>query len=190
MGLIIYLHWKTVSFAPAFKMHTGQCFKNSSQPLICSNAAHFEPCHSLSMSRPLKARRWKQGEVRLIIPGHWVLEISKEELEQKIERRLKIKLWVSVRIFCHFSWEKQENWQPLIDLCMDVLSLFGESSEINSDCKSTTSQLKNKINIKKISWMSRFLSWALLWIIAMRWARWLFFYVSPRFIKKTISVGE
>ena len=51
------------------------------------------------MSRPLKVRRWKQGEVRLIIPGHWVLEISKEELEQKIERRLKIKLWVSVRIF-------------------------------------------------------------------------------------------
>ena len=37
--------------------------------------------------------------MRLIIPGHWVLEISKEELEQKIERRLKIKLWVSVRIF-------------------------------------------------------------------------------------------
>ena len=51
------------------------------------------------MSRPLKVRRWKQGEVRLIIPGHLVLDISKEELEPKIERRLKIELWVSVRIF-------------------------------------------------------------------------------------------
>ena len=51
------------------------------------------------MSRPLKVRRWKLGEVRLIIPGHLVLDISKEELEPKIERRLKIELWVSVRIF-------------------------------------------------------------------------------------------
>ena len=37
--------------------------------------------------------------MRLIIPGHLVLDISKEELEPKIERRLKIELWVSVRIF-------------------------------------------------------------------------------------------
>ena len=37
--------------------------------------------------------------MRLIIPGHLVLEISKEELEQKIETRLNIELWGSVKIF-------------------------------------------------------------------------------------------
>ena len=37
--------------------------------------------------------------MRLIIPDHLVLEISKEELEQRLERRLKIELWVSVIIY-------------------------------------------------------------------------------------------
>ena len=101
MCLIIYHHLKTISSAHAFKTYPGSSVlrKNYSDPLICSNAAHSEPCHSLWMSGSLKVGRWKQGEVRLIIPDHLVLEISKEELEQRLERRLKIELWVSVIIY-------------------------------------------------------------------------------------------
>lgn len=62
------------------------------QPIL--NRVTVYGCQGLS-----KPRGGKQGEVRLIIPGRLVLEISKEELEQKIERRLKIELWVSVIIF-------------------------------------------------------------------------------------------
>lgn len=54
----------------------------------------------MSQFKDIKASQSQEVETRRSEANHsLVLEISKEELEPKIERRLKIELWVSVRIF-------------------------------------------------------------------------------------------
>lgn len=59
----------------------------------------------MSQFKHVKASQSQEVETRRSEADHsWPLgsRISKEELEQKIERRLKIKLWVSVRNFLSF----------------------------------------------------------------------------------------